>query len=225
MKIRFHAVLAKNPDEVWSLMKIKKVLTIKKDVLFEDMLQNFRYFVIRADNKQYDFTIADFPLMNCNDLIQVALILKHMEENKLKGSETDVFKVGFAHVKTYIDNYFDCLALTDEELANVLGREVKVPWEDTLTQSALSKYVVGEICLKPFGMVFSGRDTKGKPKKFLFKASEIERYNSSQYTHFIVRMNNCKKNNEGDKKDLKKVISWYGEVRRTIHSAIQKLLS
>ena len=225
MKIRFHAVLAKNPNEVWSLMKIKKVLTIKKDVLFEDMLQNFRYFVIRADNKQYDFTIADFPLMNCNDLIQVALILKHMEENKLKGSETDVFKVGFAHVKTYIDNYFDCLALTDEELANVLGREVKVPWEDTLTQSALSKYVVGEICLKPFGMVFSGRDTKGKPKKFLFKASEIERYNSSQYTHFIVRMNNCKKNNEGDKKDLKKVISWYGEVRRTIHSAIQKLLS
>ncbi|KAL7604923.1 hypothetical protein Lser_V15G18161 [Lactuca serriola] len=223
MKIRFHAVLAKNPDEVWSLMKIKKVLTIKKDVLFEDMLQNFRYFVIRADNKQYDFTIADFPLMNYNDLIQVALILKHMEENKLKGSETDVFKVGFAHVKTFIDNYFDCLALTDEELANVLGREVKVPWEDTLTQSALSKYIVGEICLKPFGMVFSGRDTKGKPKKFLFKASEIERYNSSQYTHFIVRMNNCKKNNEGDKKDLKKVISWYGEVRRTIHSAIQSL--
>ncbi|KAL7591219.1 hypothetical protein Lser_V15G33877 [Lactuca serriola] len=213
MKIRFQAVLAKNPDEVWSLMKIKKVLTIKKDVLFEDMLQNFRYFVIRADNKQYDFTIADFPLMNCNDLIQVALILKNMEENKLKGSETDVFKVGFVHVKTYIDNYFDCLALTDEELANVLGREVKVPWEDTLTQSALSKYVVGEICLKPFGMVFSGRDTKGKPKKFLFKASEIERYNSSQYTHFIVRMNNCKKNTEGDKKDLKKVISWYGEVR------------
>ncbi|KAL7586161.1 hypothetical protein Lser_V15G40639 [Lactuca serriola] len=225
MKIRFHAILAKNPDEVWSLMKIKKVLTIKKDVLFEDMLQNFQYFVIRADDKQYDFTIADFPLMNCNDLIQVALILKHMEENKLKGSETDVFKVGFAHVKTYIDNYFDCLALTDEELANVLGREVKVPWEDTLTQSALLKYVVGEICLKPFGMVFSGRDTKGKPKKFLFKASEIERYNSSQYTHFIVRMNNCKKNNEGDKKDLKKVISWYGEVRRTIHSAIQMLLS
>ncbi|KAL7607644.1 hypothetical protein Lser_V15G16187 [Lactuca serriola] len=212
MKIRFHVVLAKNPDEVWSLMKIKKVLTIKKDVMFEDMLLNFRYFVIRADNKQYDFTIDDFPLMNCNDLIQVALILKNMEENKLKGSETDVFKVGFAHVKTYIDNYFDCLALTDEELANVLGREVKVPWEDTLTQSTLSKYVVGEICLKPFGMVFSGRDTKGKPKKFLFKASEIERYNSSQYTHFIVRMNNCKKNTKGDKKDLKKVISWYGEV-------------
>ncbi|KAL7601073.1 hypothetical protein Lser_V15G24877 [Lactuca serriola] len=225
MKIRFHVVLGKNPDEVWSLMKIKKVLTIKNDVLFEDMLQNFRYFVIRADNKQYDFTVADFPLMNCNDLIQVALILKHMEENKLKGSETDVFKVGFAQVKTYIDNYFDCLALTNDELANVLGREVKVPWEDTLTPSALSKYVVGEICLKPFGMVFSGRDTKGKPKKFLFKASEIERYNSSQYTHFIVRMSNCKKNNEGDKKDLKKVISWYGEVRRTIHSAIQKLLS
>ena len=42
MKIRFHAILGKNPDEVWSLMKIKKVLTIKKDTMFEDMLQNFR---------------------------------------------------------------------------------------------------------------------------------------------------------------------------------------
>ncbi|XP_052619606.1 uncharacterized protein LOC128125976 [Lactuca sativa] len=41
LKIRFHAVLAKDQEEVWSLMKIKKVLTIKKDVMFEDMLQNF----------------------------------------------------------------------------------------------------------------------------------------------------------------------------------------
>ena len=41
MKIRFHAVLAKDQEEVWSLMKIKKVLTIKKDEMFENMLQNF----------------------------------------------------------------------------------------------------------------------------------------------------------------------------------------
>ena len=74
-------------------------------------------------------------------------------------------------------------------------------------------------------MVFSGRDTKGKPKKFLFKVSEIERYTSAQYTNFIVRMNNCKRNNEGDKKELKKVINWYSEVRKAIHSAVQRLIS
>ena len=91
------------------------------------MLQNFRYFVVRVDNKAFDFTIADFPLMNLNDLIQVAFILKDMEENKLKGYDTDVFRFGFAHIKIFIDNYYDCLALTDEELASGLGRKVTVP--------------------------------------------------------------------------------------------------
>ncbi|KAL7617007.1 hypothetical protein Lser_V15G03290 [Lactuca serriola] len=220
MKIRFHVVLAKDQDEVWSLMKIKKVLTIKKDELFENMLQNFRYFVVRADNKPVDFTIADFPMMNLNDLIQVALILKEMEENKFNRYDTNVFKFGFAHIKKFIDNYYDCLALTDEELASVRGKQVTVPWESTLSQIELKKYSDGEICLKPFGMVFAGKDTKGKPKKFLFKVSEIERYTTSQYTNFIVHMNNCSKNNEGDRKELKKIITWYLEIRRTMNSAI-----
>ena len=175
--------------------------------MFENMLQNFRYFVVRADNKPFDFTIADFPLMNLNDLIQVASILKDMQENKLKGHDTDVFRFGFAHIKIFIDNYYDCLALTDEELASDLGRKVTVSWESTLPQTELMKYADGEICLKPFGMVFAGKDTKGKPKKFLFKVSEIERYTTSQYTNFIVRMNNCTKNNEGDRKELKKIIT------------------
>ena len=73
-------MLGKNQVEVWSLVKIKRVTT-KKDVMFENLLQNFCYFVVRADNKPFDFSIADFPLMNLNDLIQVALILKDMEEN------------------------------------------------------------------------------------------------------------------------------------------------
>ena len=92
-----------------------------------------------------------------------------------------------------------------------------------MTQSTLTKYADGEICLKPFGMVFAGKDTNGKPKKFFFKVSEIERYTSSQYMNFIVFMNNCNKNNEGDKKDLKKTITWYAEIRKTIHSAVQRL--
>ena len=143
-----------------------------------------------------------------------------MEENKLKGYDTDVFRFGFAHIKIFIDNYYDCLALTDEELASGLGRIVTVPWESTLPQLELKKFADGEICLKPFGMVFAGKDTKGKPKRFLFQVSEIERYTTSQYTNFIVRMNNCTMNNEGDKKELKKIITWYSEIRRRMHSTV-----
>lgn len=76
MKIRFHAVLAKALEEVWSLEKIKKVISIKTDVVFENVIQNLRYTVVRSSGKVCDFTIADFPLMKLYDLIQVSLLLK-----------------------------------------------------------------------------------------------------------------------------------------------------
>ena len=135
MKIRFHVVLGKEQDEVWSLIKIKKVVAIKKDVLFENMIQNFRYHVIRANNQAIDFCVADFPLMNLNDLIQVALLLKEMEASQLKGTDKEVFRLGLAHIKIFIDNYYDCLALTDEELASSMDRKVSVAMELSKTQA------------------------------------------------------------------------------------------
>lgn len=61
MKICFHVVLGKELEEVWSLIKIKKVVAIKKDVFFKYMIQNFRYHVVCANNQQADFSVADFP--------------------------------------------------------------------------------------------------------------------------------------------------------------------
>ena len=44
----FHAVLGKNEEEVWSLVKIVKLILIAPDSLFEGVLHNFRYNVVRA---------------------------------------------------------------------------------------------------------------------------------------------------------------------------------
>ena len=85
------------------------------------------------------------------------------------------------------------------ELASVMGNEVNVAMEATKIQVELKKYDDGEICLKPFGLVFAGKDNNGKARRFLFQACEVERYTTSQYTKFIVRMNNCLKTNQGDK--------------------------
>ena len=41
LKIDFHAILGKKEEEIWSLVKIVRVLNISKDVLFEGVLQNF----------------------------------------------------------------------------------------------------------------------------------------------------------------------------------------
>lgn len=38
LKLRFHVVLRKREEEIWSLVEIMRVLNISKDVLFEGML-------------------------------------------------------------------------------------------------------------------------------------------------------------------------------------------
>ena len=63
MKLMFHAVVGKETEEIWSLVKIKKVVSITKDVFFENMIQNFRYHVVRENNRVCDFLVADFPYL------------------------------------------------------------------------------------------------------------------------------------------------------------------
>ena len=36
--------------------------------MFENMLQNFRYYVVRASKETFEFSIVDFHLMNLKDL-------------------------------------------------------------------------------------------------------------------------------------------------------------
>lgn len=58
--LRFHAILGKHKEEVWSLVKIVKVLNICRESLFEWLLQNFQYYMVRANNVACDFSVADF---------------------------------------------------------------------------------------------------------------------------------------------------------------------
>lgn len=225
LKLRFLVVLGKELEEFWSLVKIVRVLNISKDVFFEDVLQNFCYHVVRVDNTTFDFSVANFPLMNLNDLIQLARILKGIDAMKLQGTSKDEYPLGLAHIKLFIDNYYDCLALTDVELALAMGKEITVHQSLLKSQANLKKCVDGEICLKPLGIVFVGKSKKGKNTKFLFQACDVERYTTTDYTNLLVRMNSCKKNNDGDKVRLKNVMNWYFEIRRPMHQAIQMLMT
>lgn len=79
--------------------------------------------------------------------------------------------------------------------------------------------------MKPYGLIFAGKSKKGKSSKFFFQTSEIERYITAHYTNLIVCMNSCKNNNDGDKVELKKLMNWYAEIRRTLHMAGQLLIN
>lgn len=94
-----------------------RVLNISKDVLSEGVLQNYRFHVVHANNVAFDFSIVDFPLINLHELIYVARILKGVHVSKLQMSNKECFPIGFAHIKLFIDNYYDCLAMKDVDLA------------------------------------------------------------------------------------------------------------
>ena len=123
---------------------------------------------MRENNVAFDFSIDDFPLMNLNDLIQVANILKVMDASKIQGTSKEVLRLGLGHIKLFIDNYYDCLALTDVELALSMRKEIMVPQSVLKIQVDLKMYVDGEISLKPFGIFFVGKSKKGKETKVLF---------------------------------------------------------
>lgn len=99
LKIRFHAVLGKNEVEVWSSVKIVKVLSITRENLLEGILQKFCYVVVRANNVICEFSIAYFPLMNLNNLVTVTRILSNMDVLKLTETNKDDFLTGFSHIK------------------------------------------------------------------------------------------------------------------------------
>ncbi|CAI9263199.1 unnamed protein product [Lactuca saligna] len=192
--------------------RMRQVISIKRDVIFEGKFENLKYTVARASGKLQEFTVADFPLMNTYYLINIALMLKDKSFSFLQDTEPDVFSLGCKHIKIFLKNYIECLAQTDVELAVVKGIDITAPVSPSKKQNELKNYEDGEICLKPLGIVLAGKDKAGRAKRFLFQTCEVERCTNSQYTNLIVRINHCKKNSEGDKKEIKKVISWYMEI-------------
>lgn len=66
--------------------------------------------------------MADFLLMNLHDLIYVAKILKGSNVSKLQLTSKEYFLIGFSHIKLFVGNYYEYLALIDVELALAIGK-------------------------------------------------------------------------------------------------------
>lgn len=64
--------------------------------------------------------------MNLSDLISVARILSGVDVSKLQVNKKEGFLLGFADIKLFIDDYYDCIALTNMELALVIGKQTNV---------------------------------------------------------------------------------------------------
>lgn len=82
-KMKFHIVLRKKEEEIWSMKKTMRLISISKDAEFEILLQNHRYKVIKADNSVCGFTIVDFTLMNLNDVITLASLVEQYNDGEI----------------------------------------------------------------------------------------------------------------------------------------------
>ncbi|CAI9294637.1 unnamed protein product [Lactuca saligna] len=54
-------------------------------------------------------------------------VLSNVDVMKLPEKNQDDFLIGVAHIKVFIDNYYDFLAITDIELAIAINKTSKVP--------------------------------------------------------------------------------------------------
>lgn len=70
---------------------------VTPDTMFEGVLQNYRYTVVRANNILFDFTIADFPSMNHNDIIKISKILGDLTNAQIQNKASYI--IGYGHIK------------------------------------------------------------------------------------------------------------------------------
>lgn len=138
-----------------------KLLSILKDVLFEERLQNYRYKVIRVENSVYEFTIVDFLLKNLNYLVTFAYMIKTLDDKYV--TDKKVYVIRYSYLKNYIDCYLAHIGLFDFEIAKVYN-EAEKP-KITIDNVNLKQYANGELILKPLGVVFQGQKIKGKQKE------------------------------------------------------------
>lgn len=117
---------------------------------------------------------------------------------------------------SFIGGYYASLALTNVELAKVLGKEVEIPQTMLMTKVNINKLEDGEITLKPLGIAFVGKNKKGKYSKFLFQVCDVERYTTSHYANLLVSMKSCNKKMEKRRQKIRKIVNWYAEISRII---------
>lgn len=176
-------MLGKSEEEVWSSVKIGRVVSIVTDVLFKRLMQIFCYFVVRANNAIFEFTITYFPLMNIIYLITISIFCD-VEPSQIDEDKRKPFAIGYGHIKAFIDFYYDSLAVIEIDIAMAMNMTSKVPKSLLKVLKDLEKFKDGEIIHKPFGVVIYGNNKKGELRKCLFQTNE--RYTNSHFMNIIL---------------------------------------
>lgn len=106
--------------------------------------------------------------MNLNDLVIVSNISSNVDKSKVSETSKHAFVIGFGHINAFLDSYYEYLAITDIDLSLAINMTSNVPQSLLKGRMNIDEFEDSEIIHDPFGIVFQGKNKKGKPTKFLF---------------------------------------------------------
>ena len=151
--------------------------------------------------------------------LQRAILVKLFSLRVLSKTSRNAFIIGYAHIQSFKDCYFNHLAITYIDLAIAVNKTLKVPQSLFRGRLNIDEFEDGEIIHQPFGVVFQGKKIKGKLTKFLFQTNDIDRYTSN----ILLCINNCNKNNNEDKGEVRKINIWYVKIRKELLQILKRL--
>ena len=100
----FIANYSQNPDDLWTLVKIHKLESLRLEETVEK--EKFVSFLIqRFDGKKQRISSADFPFMNPSDIFVLSKLLETISLENERASFRSLVSTGFYVVNEFIKCY------------------------------------------------------------------------------------------------------------------------
>ena len=107
---------------------------------------------MRANNMLLDVILANFPMMNFNDLISTPKLMGDLNKSQILDKAAYIIEYG--HIKAFLDAYFVHLALIDNDLSIIFNKRPEVPNDLLKGKMNNEDFEYGEIIHKPLGVEF-----------------------------------------------------------------------
>ncbi|KAI3708623.1 hypothetical protein L2E82_37928 [Cichorium intybus] len=168
-----------------------------------------------AENVESRFTIADFPIMNPMDFIQILDLLRSGEAAHAAMSAITIKN----HLLGFLNNYLLRFAKQDLELCSYYRQPLNTP---PVVVRNIARFKNGDILEEPYGVVFKGLRNETEVTIKFFEIDYIGLHPSSFITGMISHVNACHSNTTEKKKKFIDHMNWYLAVRKTLKRAYKR---
>jgi hypothetical protein len=199
---------SQNPDDLWSLVKIQKLESVRIEETAEK--DKFVSFLIqRFNGKKERISSADFPFMNPNDIFVLSKLLNSITLDNDRESFRNLVSTGFYVVNEFIKHYIKDLAKVEYESAQIARNtgSVFVPNRDV--PERFQDAVGGTIIDEPeFGVIVEYKLTNGPMVKILMRFDELQGFPNKFLDLMVREMRTIRTNDRDLLEEIKEKVDW-----------------